>query len=179
MLDTTPIQAKRRLDYQPSDFNIDSIELSFNLDQDKTKVKSLLHVIRQGDHERPLVLNGEQLTLIEVTVAGKSLVDYELDENSLTLSNLPQECFIEIYTEIDPETNTSLEGLYKASGSYCTQCEAEGFRKITYFLDRPDVLTTYTVTIYADKQTYPYLLSNGNKIGRSLVNCNRRFNEKR
>lgn len=164
MSDNSPITAKRRLDYKPSDFDIVSIDLSFNLDDDKTRVKSLMHVVKRGGHQRPLILNGEQLTLIDVKLAGKSLERYELTEDKLILSNLPEACFIEIYTEIDPAANTSLEGLYKTSGSYCTQCEAEGFRKITYFLDRPDVLSTYTVSIYADKSAYPYLLSNGNKI---------------
>lgn len=164
MSESSPIKAKRRLDYKPSDYDIVTIDLSFNLNVDKTSVKSLMHVVKRGEHQRPLVLNGEQLTLIDVKLAGKSLEQYELTENELIVSNLPETCFIEIYTEIDPAANTSLEGLYKASGSYCTQCEAEGFRKITYFLDRPDVLSTYTVSIYADKSTYPYLLSNGNKI---------------
>ncbi|GAA0852000.1 aminopeptidase N [Aliiglaciecola litoralis] len=164
MSNKTPVTAKRRLDYQPPAYQIHDIELSFNLDDEVTKVKSLLHVFKQGDHDQPLKLDGENLTLIEVKLNGKSLQQYELTDEALTLSNLPDECFIEIYTEIDPASNKTLEGLYKASGSYCTQCEAEGFRKITYFLDRPDVLSKYTVTIYADKKRYPYLLSNGNKI---------------
>jgi aminopeptidase N len=164
MSNNSLVTAKRRLDYQPPLYKITDIELSFNLDDNCTKVKSLIHVFKQGEHDLPLVLDGENLTLVEVKLNGKTLQQYELTDVALKITGLPNECFIEIYTEIDPSANKSLEGLYKASGAFCTQCEAEGFRKITYFLDRPDVLSKYTVTIYADKQRYPSLLSNGNKV---------------
>lgn len=158
------IQVKRRADYEAPLYLVSDIELSFNLDPELTQVKCVSHVFRQGEHKNPLVLNGEQLTLVEVKVNGKAFSDYQLSESHLTLNNLPNECYLEIYNEINPKGNTSLEGLYFASDAFCSQCEAEGFRKITYALDRPDVLSEYTVTIYADKQSYPFLLSNGNKV---------------
>ncbi|GAJ70778.1 membrane alanine aminopeptidase N [Vibrio sp. JCM 18904] len=87
-----------------------------------------------------------------------------MKESSLVLTDLPSEFELEIVTKIDPEANTALEGLYKSGGAFCTQCEAEGFRRITYYLDRPDVLAKYTTKVIADKAVYPYLLSNGNRI---------------
>lgn len=158
------ITAKKRLDYQPPSHLIPEIALSFNLEDGVTKVKSQLKIVKNGHHEKPLVLDGVDLKLIDIQLNGKTIAEYELTDTHLTLHHLPDECTLEIYTEIFPQNNSSLEGLYKTSGAYCTQCEAEGFRKITYFADRPDVLSEYTVTIYAQKDNFPFLLSNGNKI---------------
>lgn len=163
-MSTNIINTKRRADYQAPLYLISDIELSFNLDPQLTRVKCISHVFKQQAHDLPLTLDGEQLTLVEVKVNGKPYSDYQQTETNLIISNLPDECYLEIYNEISPAENSSLEGLYYASDAFCSQCEAEGFRKITYFLDRPDVLSEYTVTIYADKKLYPYLLSNGNKI---------------
>ncbi|GAC14812.1 aminopeptidase N [Aliiglaciecola lipolytica] len=164
MSDNSVIQAKRRLDYQPPHFFISTVDLSVKLEDPKTQVKSQLKVIRNGEHRHPLVLDGEELPLIDIKINANSVTRYEQTPTSLTLENVPDEFYLEIYTEIDPASNSSLEGLYKTENAYCTQCEAEGFRKITYFIDRPDVLSEYSVTIYADQKAYPYLLSNGNKV---------------
>lgn len=162
---STPSQkVKRRIDYHPPGFLIKQVELSFNLDPDKTKVKCVSRVFRNGEHDHALELDGEQLTLVDVKINGKSVPEYQVTDSQLIIENVPDEFNLEIYNEINPSSNSSLEGLYMAAGSYCTQCEAEGFRKITYFLDRPDVLAEYTVTIYADKTKFPHLLSNGNKM---------------
>ncbi|TOB51783.1 aminopeptidase N, partial [Vibrio parahaemolyticus] len=109
-------------------------------------------------------LDGEGLELRSVKVNGEDWAHHEVKEASLVLSDLPAEFELKIITKIDPEANTALEGLYKSGGAFCTQCEAEGFRRITYYLDRPDVLAKYTTKVIADKATYPYLLSNGNRI---------------
>ncbi|MEP4889576.1 MAG: aminopeptidase N [Aliiglaciecola sp.] len=164
MSDNRDIKAKRRLDYQAPDFLISTVDLSVKLEEPKTQIKSQLRIKRNGDHQQPLVLDGEELTLIDIKLNGNSLTKYEQTSSALTIENVPDDFYLEIYTELDPAQNSSLEGLYKTENAYCTQCEAEGFRKITYFIDRPDVLAEYTVTIYADQKAYPYLLSNGNKI---------------
>ncbi len=112
-----------------------------------------------------LVFSGEKLKLIGVTLDGKTLApaDYAVTDSELTLAKVPAASFIlEIETECDPAGNTALSGLYQSNGVFCTQCEAEGFRRITYFYDRPDVMTRYTVRMEADKASCPVLLSNGN-----------------
>lgn len=152
-------------DYQAPDFLIKHVDLCFYLGEKKTRVVSVLQLKRQSANQNsPLVLNGEGLVLGEVKI-NKTLIDdaaYALTDTALTLLNVP-DCFtLEIETFIKPQQNFSLEGLYKSSGNYCTQCEAEGFRKITYFLDRPDVMTLFSTMIIADKAKYPVLLSNGN-----------------
>ncbi|TON89995.1 aminopeptidase N, partial [Vibrio parahaemolyticus] len=124
---------------------------------------ALSKVVQKGE-STILELDGEGLELRSVKVNGEDWAHHEVKEASLVLSDLPAEFELEIITKIDPEANTALEGLYKSGGSFCTQCEAEGFRRITYYLDRPDVLAKYTTKVIADKATYPYLLSNGNRI---------------
>ncbi len=153
-------------DYRAPDYRICEIALDFILDADATRVTATSKVTRSGAAGAALMLNGEQMKLISVAIDGKALgADaYELDAESLTLSNLPETFTLEIVTELAPSKNTSLEGLYTAKGIFCTQCEAEGFRRITYFLDRPDVLAVYTTRIEADKTKLPVLLSNGNRI---------------
>lgn len=160
---------KRRLDYQPPNFLIETAELTFHLDPNNTRVVCKSKVVRQGQHSHPLVLDGKDLTLQGISIDGKSLKEYELTDQTLTLNHLADEFELIIITEIDPANNSSLEGLYLSAGAYCTQCEAEGFRKITYFLDRPDVLAEYRVKIIADKQQHPFLLSNGNKVAEGVL----------
>ncbi|MFQ3197441.1 MAG: aminopeptidase N [Paraglaciecola sp.] len=156
---------KKRSDYQEPDFLIEQVKLVFNLDGEQTQVTAISTVKRKGNHSKPLVLDGEELTLVKVCIDGVPCSDYVKNSDSLCLAVSVDEFELEITTGLNPANNKSLEGLYLAAGAYCTQCEAEGFRKITYFLDRPDVLATYEVTIYADKVQYPYLLSNGNQTG--------------
>jgi aminopeptidase N len=151
-------------DYRAPDHRISEIALDFILDADATRVTAVSKVTRTGAEGSPLVLNGEHMTLISVAVDGKPRDDYQLNDEQLVLSDLPDSFTLQIVTELAPSQNTSLEGLYTASGIFCTQCEAEGFRRITYFLDRPDVLAVYTTRIEADKAKLPVLLSNGNRI---------------
>ena len=152
-------------DYKAPDYLIDHVDLRFELNEEKTRVVSILQLKRQVFSESsPLVLSGECLELGEVKI-DNALVDdssYKVTDTTLTLLDVPETFTLEIETFIKPQENFSLEGLYKSSGNYCTQCEAEGFRKITYFLDRPDVMALFTTMIIADRKKYPVLLSNGN-----------------
>jgi len=152
-------------EYKKPDFLIDHVELTFELHDEKTRVLSVLQLTKNtSDKVSSLVLMGECLELGEVKV-DNVLLDksaYEVTDTALTISDVPDSFSLEIETFIKPQENFSLEGLYKSSGNYCTQCEAEGFRKITYFLDRPDVMALFTTTIIADRKKYPVLLSNGN-----------------
>ncbi|HCG8137586.1 TPA: aminopeptidase N [Vibrio parahaemolyticus] len=156
-------QAKYRKDYQAPSHTITDIDLTFDLYDNDTIVTALSKVVQKGE-STTLELDGEGLELRSVKVNGEDWAHHEVKEASLVLSDLPADFELEIITKIDPEANTALEGLYKSGGAFCTQCEAEGFRRITYYLDRPDVLAKYTTKVIADKATYPYLLSNGNRI---------------
>jgi aminopeptidase N len=153
-------------DYAASDFLIDSVDLTFDLDPARTGVTSRLKMRRNPDGKSgaALRLDGHDMELLKVTLNGEILGAnrYLVDDTSLTLPEVPDAFDLEIETRIDPSANTSLSGLYKSGAMLCTQCEAEGFRKITYFLDRPDVMATYRTTLVADKTQYPILLSNGN-----------------
>ncbi|CAI9094101.1 OLC1v1029768C1 [Oldenlandia corymbosa var. corymbosa] len=155
-------------DYKKPDYYFDSVDLKFSLGEEKTIVSSKISVQpRERGSSSPLVLDGQDLKLISVSVNGNQLreEDYKLSPRHLTLISPPNGNFtLEIVTEILPHKNTSLEGLYKSSGNFCTQCEAEGFRKITFYQDRPDIMAKYTCRIEADKSLYPVLLSNGNLI---------------
>ena len=155
----------RREDYRPPDYRVDSVALDFDLGEETTRVTARLEV--RGDHgggARPLVLDGDDLTLISVALDGRALGsgDYTLTPEGLTIPEVSAAFTLEIETEIRPRDNTKLEGLYVSNGVFCTQCEAEGFRRITFFPDRPDVMAVYTTTIRADKARCPVLLSNGN-----------------
>ena len=174
MSDTIP-SIKKRSDYQVPDFLIDELKLEFYLDGANTRVLCTSQVKRNGQHQRPLVLDGEQLSLLSLSIDSRLTEDYTLSDTSLSLAVTEDQFELKIETQCDPEANKSLEGLYFAAGAYCTQCEAEGFRKITYFLDRPDVLASYEVTIYADKTAYPYLLSNGNNIAQGDLDDGRHW----
>ncbi|MGX5914176.1 aminopeptidase N [Aliidiomarina sp. Khilg15.8] len=171
--------AKYRLDYQAPDYTIHSVELDIDLHEHASRVTSVMEVERKGEAGAPLVLDGESLTLKQVKIDGSVLSadDYALKEGQLHIHALPQadRFTVCIETQVDPANNTALEGLYKSGGAYCTQCEAEGFRRITYYLDRPDVLAVFTTTIHADKQAYPQLLSNGNKIDSGDEDAGRHF----
>ncbi|XP_008787426.1 puromycin-sensitive aminopeptidase isoform X2 [Phoenix dactylifera] len=155
-------------DYKKPDYLFDTVDLRFQLDEDKTIVSSKIAVLpRIEGVSCPLVLHGHDLKLLSIKVDGKDLKkeEFQLDMRQLTLASPPTSAFtLEIVTEIYPQNNTSLEGLYKSSGNFCTQCEAEGFRKITFYQDRPDVMAKYSCRIEADKTLYPVLLSNGNLI---------------
>jgi len=151
-------------DYEKPVYELSTIDLEFNLDDTKTLVKSKMKVKRLGSENQALVLDADEVELKAIFLEGEELheSEYELTSNSLTLHNLPKSFTLEIHNYINPEANTALDGLYKSSGIFCTQNEPEGFRRITYFLDRPDVMAVYTTKIIADKKKYPILLSNGN-----------------
>src|SRR5665213_2118891 len=163
-------------DYRAPDYRISEIALAFALDPQSTRVTATMKVARQGGAV-PLVLNGEHLTLILVAIDGKALPPdaYGVTDELLTIPSVPANFSLEIVTEISPANNTALSGLYTSKGIFCTQCEAEGFRRITYFLDRPDNLAIYTTRIEADKKTLPVLLSNGNLIGSGDLPGGRHF----
>ncbi|XP_022736036.1 puromycin-sensitive aminopeptidase isoform X2 [Durio zibethinus] len=160
-------------DYKSPDYCFDTVDLKFSLGEEKTIVASKITVFpRVEGSSSPLVLDGVDLKLISIKINGKELKegDYCLDSRHLTLLSPPSGKFsLEIDTEIQPQKNTSLEGLYKSSGNFCTQCEAEGFRKITFYQDRPDIMAKYTCRIEADKSLYPVLLSNGNLIEQGIL----------
>ncbi|XP_048609763.1 puromycin-sensitive aminopeptidase-like isoform X1 [Brassica napus] len=167
-------------DYTKPDYYFETVDLSFSLGEEKTIVSSTIKVTpRVKGSSAPLVLDGHDLKLLSVKVEGQLLKegDYQLDSRHLTLPSLPaEESFVlEIDTEIYPQKNTSLDGLYKSSGNFCTQCEAEGFRKITFYQDRPDIMAKYTCRVEADKSLYPVLLSNGNLISQGDIEGGRHF----
>jgi len=154
-------------DYRPPSYLVDSVDLRFNLGEEETVVAARLALRRNpaaSAQARPCLLDGVDLELRSVAIDGKPLApeDYVVDARSLRLLRVPEQFVLDLVTVIRPQENTSLEGLYKSSGNFCTQCEAEGFRKITYYPDRPDVMARFTTTIVADKALYPVLLSNGN-----------------
>jgi len=160
--------AIRRQDYRPPDYRIETVDLEFDLEPSSTKVKARLVVkaAYDGGGVRPLVLHGDGLELLSLALNGRVLAvgDYTLDEKSLTIAAPPTAFTLDIETRINPAANTQLSGLYVSNNVFCTQCEAEGFRRITYFLDRPDVMAVYRTTIRADRARYPVLLSNGNLV---------------
>jgi len=131
-------QAKHLKDYTAPIFTINHIDLNVILDGENTKVIALSKVTRCHSHQLDLILDGEQLNLVSVKLNGKGC-DYRQTDSQLIISTTESDFELEIITALNPEANTSLEGLYMSDGAYCTQCEAEGFRRITYFLDRPDV----------------------------------------
>lgn len=157
-------QAKYRLDYKTPDFTITDIDLNFVLDAESTMVTAISQVKRLGDSQAPLILDGEDLVLKSVSVQGKPWQHYHQLDNKLVLEQLPDNFTLTIVNQIHPAKNSALEGLYQSGETLCTQCEAEGFRHITYYLDRPDVLACFRTRIEADKVHYPFLLSNGNRI---------------
>ncbi|MEN4742116.1 aminopeptidase N [Pantoea agglomerans] len=157
-------QIKYRHDYRAPEYTITDIDLTFELDASTTRVTAISQVKRLGDSQAELRLDGEALTLIALEVDGQDWTAFREEEGALVISQLPESFTLKIINDIHPDQNTALEGLYKSGEALCTQCEAEGFRHITWYLDRPDVLARFTTTIYADGERYPFLLSNGNRI---------------
>ena len=173
---------RRRVDYRPPAFLVDSLELVFDLDAVSTRVTATLAFRRNPDATgedaaAPLVLDGEQQRDVRVELDGEPLSPERraLGERTLTLRDPPAAGTLTVHSTIAPEGNAALEGLYMSSGVFCTQCESEGFRRITYFPDRPDVLARYKVTIRADRAKYPVLLSNGNLVAEGVLDQGRHF----
>ena len=166
----------RLSDYTPADFRIPATDLVFDLRPETTRVTARLTLERCGPADAPLVLMGERLKLLRIAIDGRDLepADYTVGDETLTIAGVPDRFTLETEVEINPSDNRTLEGLYMSSGRYCTQCEAEGFRKITYFLDRPDVLSVYSVRIEAP-DTFPHLLSNGNRLETGTLGDGRHF----
>jgi aminopeptidase N len=166
--------AIRLADYRVPDFLIDLVDLVFRLGEDQTTVSARLFLRRNPasmNRRAPLRLDGDGLTLRAIALDGKPLdtTQYLLADAGIELGEVPDDFVLEIETVLEPEKNLELSGLYKSGGAFCTQCEAEGFRRITYFLDRPDVLSRFTTTIVADPVRYPVLLSNGNPVDRGAT----------
>ncbi|QOP40842.1 aminopeptidase N [Sulfurimonas marina] len=159
-------------DYKKPSFTIESVNLTFELFEEETNVTNIMK-FEKLDESADLVLDAQELELKEVVLDGEVLGSdrYTHDEETLTISNVPQEFTLEIRNRIYPQKNTELEGLYKSGDIFCTQCEPEGFRRITPYLDRPDVMSIFTTTVIADQKKYPILLANGNK-----VHCHESFN---
>ncbi|MCL2310760.1 MAG: aminopeptidase N [Proteobacteria bacterium] len=173
---------KRRLDYRPPAFLVPRIEMVFDLDANATEVTATLHFTRNPnayaeDHHAPLTLDGEAQTLLAVELNGAPLdaSRYQYDDARLVLFDVPDSGMLTVTTRHAPSQNTALEGLYLSSGVFCTQCEAEGFRRITYFPDRPDVLSRFDVTLRADHRKVPVLLANGNRIDAGELPGGRHF----
>ena len=168
-------------DYLPASYTINTVNLIIDLDDTCSRVVSELAIERQGDSKEALQLNGEHLTLVSVILDNQALTpqQYQLTDSLLVIpaSTLPKadEFNLTITTEINPQENTALEGLFKSGDAFCTQCEAEGFRRISYYLDRPDVMATFTTKVIANKSLYPYLLSNGNKISEGDIDDDKHF----
>src|SRR5918999_1513373 len=146
-------------DYSPPAFRVDTVDLDVDIRDDHALVRSKLEIRRNSSG--PLVLDGDELELVSVTLDGKP-VKHEVGEESLTIADVPDAFTLETVSRICPQKNTKLEGLYATRHGFVTQCEAQGFRRITWFIDRPDVMARYTTTIHADREKYPVLLSNGN-----------------
>ena len=153
-------------DYQPPPYRVETVTLRFELGEEFTVVRTALVVRRDAATATgvPLVLNGQGFELLGVRLDGRALAEgeYLADAEALTIDTVPASFTLEVETRLQPQHNTALEGLYKSSGNFCTQCEAQGFRRITYYPDRPDVMARYTTTIVADRERYPVLLANGN-----------------
>ncbi|WP_086932466.1 aminopeptidase N [Agarilytica rhodophyticola] len=166
-------------DYRQPDYWINKTHLSFDLEEEFTIVSSSLELTRNANaaENTPLVLHGQELELVSLHLNDKELTadDYSVDDETLVIHSLQQQNTLRCVTKIKPQDNTSLEGLYRSRTMYCTQCEAEGFRKITYYLDRPDVMSEFITKISADKKRYPLLLSNGNLIESGELDAGRHY----
>ncbi len=174
-------QTFRLEDYRPTPYAIPETELDFILDPEKTIVRARLTIERRADTPAgaPLVLDGDGLTLLSLAIDGETPGDnaYAATPDRLEITALPEAArfTLDIITEVDPTANRQLSGLYRSSGVYCTQCEAEGFRRITYYYDRPDVLSVYRVRVEADRDAAPILLSNGNPVESGALDGGRHF----
>jgi len=178
MTDSTP---RFLADYRTAEFTINTVNLTIHLDDRCSQIISELTIERQGDNHQALQLNGEHLTLVSLVIDNQALSQdqYQLSDTLLTIpaSSLPDSNHFTLIvtTEVNPQQNTALEGLFKSGDAFCTQCEAEGFRRISYYLDRPDVMATFTTKVVADKTLYPYILSNGNKVSSGDLADNKHF----
>ncbi len=174
---TAPVTIYRK-DYQRPPYVIETVDLIFDIDASQTDVRARLSIRRDADAaQEALRLDGAELALLSIAIDGQSLRDdqYERDGESLTVFQVPETFELETLCRIHPDRNTALEGLYQSGQFLLTQCEAEGFRKITYFLDRPDVMATYRVRLQADATRYPVLLSNGNQIESGTLDDGRHY----
>jgi aminopeptidase N len=169
----------RREDYRPSAFQIRTVHLDLDLDPASTKVYATLEIEARQPNPGPLTLNGDHLKLLSIKVDGRELktADYAVTADALTVHRPPIRFRLETAVEIAPQANVALSGLYMSDGYFCTQCEAEGFRRITYFLDRPDVMAVYTTRMTADRAKYPVLLGNGNPVAQGHLPGGRHFAE--
>lgn len=163
-------------DYKAPDYLVEKVDLTFQIQDGVTTVTSKAIYKRNGDGQEPLILDGEHMELVSVKMDGKD-TPYDKTDATLVIQNPSANFALEIVTKFDPAKNTALEGLYKSGDMYCTQCEAQGFRRITYFQDRPDVMTVFTTRIEADKKYFPVLLSNGNLIKEGDLGEGRHFAE--
>ncbi len=165
-MSTKTPKTTRLADYAPPAYQIPTVDLRFELGEDHTTVHSRLRIVRAESTPigAPLALDGQHLELIALELNGAPLAAerYRVDADRLTLRDPPAEFELTVVTRIRPQDNAALEGLYQSSGNFCTQCEAEGFRRITYFPDRPDLMAVFNTTLIADQARYPVLLSNGN-----------------
>ncbi|MEJ2059187.1 MAG: aminopeptidase N [Gammaproteobacteria bacterium] len=180
MRETSPHSRIYLKDYTPPPYLIDDVDLRFELGEDETLVHARLSLRRNPDHPAPgdkLRLDGEGLSLRAIAVNGQALPEtaYHLDAHGLELIDPPESFVLETTAATRPQDNTALEGLYKSSGNFCTQCEAEGFRHITWYLDRPDVLARFKTSIVAERARYPVLLSNGNLIEQGETDDGRHY----
>ena len=165
MFRTTTARPILLKNYKKPNYSVSTVDLDFQLHSTKTIVTSKVGYERAKGVKSgtSLILDGDGLTLVSIKMDGKVIDEnrYIASADQLTLIDPPKQFELEIVTEVNPTANTALSGLYRSSGNYCTQCEAQGFRRITYFLDRPDVLAVYTVRLEADQSEAPLLLSNG------------------
>ena len=164
------VKTTRLADYTPPDFLVDHVELDVDLRDGQTRVTSTMQFRLNPENTREggsdLILDGECLALESLAINGEPVAEnrYRYEKDKLTIESVPETFSLTSVVRIEPEKNTALDGLYRSNGMYCTQCEAEGFRRITFFPDRPDVLARFTTTVRADKKRYPLLLSNGNPV---------------
>ena len=172
-------QATHLKDYLPPAYRVTHTELTFDLAPSATTVTARLHVERHPEREAglPLRFAGDKLSLERIAVDGQTLQadEYQVDDEGLTIPTVPERFLLDTQVSIDPAANTALEGLYLSNGMFCTQCEPEGFRRITFYPDRPDVMATFSTTVVGDKETLPVLLSNGNPVERGELPGERHF----
>lgn len=167
----------RREDYRPPDWLVPEIRLDFDLAAERTRVRATLSVARNGSHDRPLRLDGDELAPLAVRVDGVESKNWTIENGALVIALDGRAHRIETEVELHPSANTKLMGLYASSGLLCTQCEAEGFRRITFFPDRPDVLSRYHVRMEADRGAFPVLLCNGDPVGEGDLTKGRHWAE--
>ena len=166
----------RREDYREPDWLVPEIRLVFDLGAARTRVRATLNVERNGSHDRPLRLDGDELKLVSVQIDGME-GSHRMEGEQLVIEVTGEAALVETEVEISPAANTKLMGLYASGGMLCTQCEAEGFRRITFFPDRPDVLSKYTVRMEGSATDFPVLLSNGNRVAHGEADGGRHWAE--